>query len=141
MDLKWLLMRRIVLVALACFIAGSTFTVVAIGHNVKRQNEQLADSVGRQLALQLVRIGTFIDTPQRFPDWDLVTSFVLQPGQCIRFLDVNCSSAQIKDRRRSFSRTRFAPIHYISRRATERDHSSRLYRTSGCEVRKLGIAT
>lgn len=61
--------------------------------------------------------------------------------KCIRFLDVNGSSAQIKDRRRSFSRTRFAPIHYISRRATERDHSSRLYRTSGCEVRKLGIAT
>jgi signal transduction histidine kinase len=89
MDLKWLLVRRIVLVALACFIAGSAFTVVAIGHNVKRQNEQLADSVGRQLALQLVRIGTFIDTPQRFPDWEMVTSFVLQPGQCIQFLDVN----------------------------------------------------
>lgn len=91
MDLKWLLVRRIVLVALACFIAGSAFTVVATANKVKHQNERLADSVGRQLDLQLVRIGTAIDTPLRFPDWDMVTSFVLQPGQCIRFLDVNGS--------------------------------------------------
>jgi signal transduction histidine kinase len=91
MDLKWLLVRRIVLVAFACFIAGSAFAVVATADKVKRQNKLLADSVGRQLALQLVRIGTAIDTPERFPDWDLVTSFALQPGQCIQLLDVNAS--------------------------------------------------
>ncbi len=51
MNLKWLLVRRIVLVALACFIAGSAFTVVATANKVKRQNELLADSVGRQLDL------------------------------------------------------------------------------------------
>ena len=77
MDLKLLLVRRITLVALACFFAGSGFAVYRTASLAKQQNEQLAESVGRQLDLQLWRISTALDIPKRFPDWDLVTTYAL----------------------------------------------------------------
>lgn len=86
MDLKWLLVRRITLVALACFFAGSAFAVYRTASLAKQQNVELAMSVGRQLDLQLLRIDTALDVPKRFPDWDLVTSYALQPGQCVQLL-------------------------------------------------------
>ncbi len=80
MDLKWLLVRRVTLVALACLFVGSAFAIWQTNREAKRQNIELADSVGRQLELQLA-----LGTP--FPDWDLVTSYALQPGQCVQLLD------------------------------------------------------
>ncbi|MGO4686139.1 histidine kinase [Hyphomicrobium sp. 2TAF46] len=87
MDLKWLLVRRIVLVAIACFVFGSAFSIYRTAIDVQRQNNQLAESVGRQLDLQLVRIQTALDIAKRFPDWDLVTTYALQPGQCVQLFD------------------------------------------------------
>jgi len=89
MDLKWLLVRRIALVALACLLIGSAVAVYTTGRAAMRENDKLADLVSRQLNLQLSRIERSTDIPDRFPDWDLVASFSLQPGQCIQFLDVN----------------------------------------------------
>jgi two-component system, NarL family, sensor histidine kinase UhpB len=86
MDLKWLLVRRITLVALACFFGGSGFAVYRTASLAKQQNVELAESVGRQLNLQLWRISSALDIPKRFPDWDLVTSYALQPGQCVQLL-------------------------------------------------------
>jgi len=91
MDLKWVLVRRIVLVALACFVFGSAYSIYRTAVDARHQNEQLADSVGRQLDLQLVRIRGALDIPQRFPDWDLVTTYALQPGQCAQLLDANAN--------------------------------------------------
>jgi signal transduction histidine kinase len=79
MDLKWLLVRRISLVAIACLLAGSAFTVWQTIHDARTQNAELVQSVARQLELQLA-----LRSP-RFPDWNLVTSFALRPGQCIEF--------------------------------------------------------
>jgi two-component system, NarL family, sensor histidine kinase UhpB len=89
MDLKWLLVRRIALVALACLLVGSAVAVYTTVRAAIRENDKLADLVNRQLNLQLSRIARSTDIPNRFPDWDLVASLSLQPGQCIRFLDVN----------------------------------------------------
>jgi two-component system, NarL family, sensor histidine kinase UhpB len=80
MDLKWLLVRRVTLVALACLLAGSAFTLWRTNIEAKRANNELAESVDRQLELQLA-----LRSP-RFPDWDLVTSYALRPGQCVEFL-------------------------------------------------------
>jgi two-component system, NarL family, sensor histidine kinase UhpB len=86
MDLKWLLVRRITLVAFACFVAGAGLAIYRTASLATQQNEQLAVSVSRQLNLQLLRIDTALDIPKRFPDWDLVTSYALQPGQCVQLL-------------------------------------------------------
>ncbi len=83
MDLKWLLVRRITLVALACFIAGTALAIYQTARKSKRHNAELVEMVGRQLDLQLSRIGRSTDIPKRFPDWDLVASLSLQPGQCV----------------------------------------------------------
>lgn len=91
MDLKWLLVRRITLVALACFLAGSALALYATARATKQQNVELADTVGRQLDLQLSRIDRSTDVPARFPDWDPVTSLSLQPGQCVQLLGVDGS--------------------------------------------------
>lgn len=91
MTLKWLLVRRITLVAVACLFAGSLIAIYRVSSFAKHQNEELAQSVSRQLNLQLVRIDTMLDLPKRFPDWDLVTSYALQPGQCVQLLKADGS--------------------------------------------------
>jgi two-component system, NarL family, sensor histidine kinase UhpB len=89
MDLKWLLVRRITLVALACLIAGSALAIYLTAREAQRHNIELADMVGRQLDLQLSRIGRSTDIPARFPDWDLVAGLSLQPGQCIELRGID----------------------------------------------------
>lgn len=85
MDLKWLLVRRITLVALACFLAGSGLALYMSARDAKRQNMDLVELASRQLDLQLSRIARSTDIPARFPDWDLVSNYALQPGQCVEF--------------------------------------------------------
>jgi signal transduction histidine kinase len=89
MDLKWLLVRRITLVALACLLAGSALAIYLTAREAQRHNVELADTVGRQLDLQLSRIGRSTDVPARFPDWDLVAGMSLRPGQCIEMRGVD----------------------------------------------------
>jgi hypothetical protein len=91
MDLKWLLVRRITLVALACCLAASALVLYQAAREAKRQNVELLDLAGRQLDLQLSRIGRSTDIPKRFPDWDLVASYALRPGQCVEFRGVDAS--------------------------------------------------
>lgn len=91
MDLKWLLVRRITLVALACFLTGSGLALYVTAREAKQQNASLVDLAARQLDLQLTRIERGTDVPKRFPDWDLVSSYALEPGQCIEFRGTDTS--------------------------------------------------
>ena len=61
MDLKWLLVRRISLVALACFLAGSALAIYQTAREARRQNAELVNMAGRQLDLQLSRIDRSTD--------------------------------------------------------------------------------
>lgn len=89
MDLKWLLVRRISLVALACFIAGSTLAVTQTAREAWQQNKTLVEVSAQQLDLQLSRIARSTDVPERFPDWSVVTNYALRSGQCVEFHDVH----------------------------------------------------
>lgn len=91
MDLKWLLVRRITLVALACLLAGSGLALYRTAHEARRQNEELVELTSRQLDLQLSRIDRSTDISERFPDWGVVTSHALRPGQCIAFQGADAS--------------------------------------------------
>jgi signal transduction histidine kinase len=88
-DLKWLLVRRITLVALTCFVAGSGLALYMSAREAQRQNEVVAELASRQLDLQLSRIERATDIPKRFPDWDLVSNYALEPGQCVAFQGVD----------------------------------------------------
>lgn len=85
MDLKWLLVRRITLVALACFFTGAALALFVTAREARQQNAALVEIAGRQLDLQLSRIDRSTDLPKRFPDWEVVSSHVLEPGQCVAF--------------------------------------------------------
>ncbi|MDH4980710.1 sensor histidine kinase [Hyphomicrobium sp. D-2] len=82
MDLKWLLIRRIALVAMACLIVGALLLIYQSALATKRQNLELVDGVGRQMDHRFSMYGRVEDIPERFPDWDLVTTPLLQSGQC-----------------------------------------------------------
>lgn len=89
MDLKWLLVRRITLVAVACFLAGAGLALYVSAREALQQNATLAELASRQLNLQLSRIDRSTALPSQFPDWDLISSFALAPGQCVDFQGVD----------------------------------------------------
>lgn len=91
LDLKWSLTLRVVAVALLCFLVAAAFVLLGTYRDIRRNNEQVADIVVRQLQMQLFRIQSDIDLAARFPDWDPVAERVQSAGQCVRFLTVDGS--------------------------------------------------
>lgn len=89
MDLKWLLVRRITLVAVLCLIAGAALALYETAREARQKNVAFAELVGRILDLQLSRIDRSTDSPDRFPDWSVIAEHALEPGQCVEFLGVN----------------------------------------------------
>ena len=103
LDLKWVLVRRIVLVALLCVLGGAALALRDVAVEARQQNGELADNVARQLTLQLHRIDAALDRPDRFPDWGAVATSSLGVGQCVTFLrpssdqpNSNCSGVDTR---------------------------------------------
>ena len=86
-DLKWSLMWRVAVVALLCFLAGAAVAVYRAEKEAIEANRYVGDSVGRHLDLQLLRIESALDVKERFPDVDALLSHVLNPGQCVQYLE------------------------------------------------------
>jgi signal transduction histidine kinase len=86
LDLKWVLVRRILLVAILCMTGGAVLVLRDVGRQATAQNEAAAATVAKQLALQLTRIDAALDRPDRFPDWDGVVNYALHPGQCLKYV-------------------------------------------------------
>lgn len=86
LDLKWVLVRRILIVALLCMTAGAALVVRDVRREAVTLNEEAAATVARQLALQLTRIDAALDLPERFPDWGAIANYSLHPGQCIQYV-------------------------------------------------------
>lgn len=82
-DLKWVLIRRIVFAALLCVAVGVAVVLSNAAAEARRQNLDVSKTIGDVLRLQLVRIDSALDLPQRFPDWTVVLNHALQPGQCV----------------------------------------------------------
>ena len=87
-DLKWVLVRRIVLAAMLCVAVGAGIVLSNVATDAKRQNLDVSGTITKYLKLQLVRIDSALDLPQRFPDWTAVVDFTLQQGQCAKFTTV-----------------------------------------------------
>lgn len=84
LNLKWALVRRIILVAVICAAAPIGFVMVEVGAEARRQDAEIAGAVHKQLLLQLLRIDRGTDLASRFPDWESVTRHMLRTGQCVR---------------------------------------------------------
>ncbi|WP_083567627.1 histidine kinase [Hyphomicrobium sp. CS1GBMeth3] len=86
LDLKWVLVRRILLVALLCMTGGALLVLRDVGREAASQNEEAAAAVVKQLGLQLIRIDAALDRADRFPDWEVIATYVLHPGQCLQYV-------------------------------------------------------
>jgi signal transduction histidine kinase len=86
LDLKWSLTLRVVAVALACFVVAAALGLYGTYRELRQANEDVADTVVKQLQVGLFRLETNIDAPARFPDWDQVIDRVQGAGQCIQYV-------------------------------------------------------
>jgi signal transduction histidine kinase len=86
LDLKWALVRRILVVALLCATGGAGVALQDVALEAGRQNAEAASAVERHLSVQLIRISRGLDLAERFPDWEPVLKFTLRPGQCVQLL-------------------------------------------------------
>lgn len=86
LDLRRALTLRVVAAAVVCFLAAAGWALYGSVHELRRGNEAVAETLARQLQVQLFRIESNIDAPARFPDWDPVIDRVQTAGQCVRFL-------------------------------------------------------
>ncbi|WP_331292042.1 MULTISPECIES: hypothetical protein [Methylobacterium] len=86
LNLKWALVGRIALIAILCAAGAGAYALHDVAAKTKQRNVETAGEVHKQLRLQLLRIDRVADIPQRFPDWDIVTRYALQPGQCVRLI-------------------------------------------------------
>lgn len=86
LDLKWVLVRRILMVAVLCMSGGAVLVLHDVGREATTQNEEAAATVAKQLALQLTRIDAALDREDRFPDWEVIANYALHPGQCLQYV-------------------------------------------------------
>ena len=86
LDLKWVLVRRILLVAMVSMIGGALLVLHDVGRQADAQNAEAAATVEKQLSWQLTRIDAALDLADRFPDWDAVVNYALRPGQCLQYV-------------------------------------------------------
>ena len=86
MNLQFQLLSRITVVALMCLLA----TAATVLHHSSRQARQstriTAESLGKQLELQIFRISAGVGQANQFPDFDLWKQTGSAPGICVRFV-------------------------------------------------------
>ncbi|MGQ0673160.1 MAG: histidine kinase [Hyphomicrobium sp.] len=88
-DLKWSLMWRVAVVALLCLLAGAAVAIYRANIEAVEANRSVGESVGRHLDLQLLRIESALDVRERFPDAEALLMHVLNPGQCVQYVDAS----------------------------------------------------
>ncbi|RUP22593.1 sensor histidine kinase [Methylobacterium sp.] len=86
LDLKWALVGRIALIAILCAAGAAAYAMHDVAAKTRQRNGETAGEVHKQLRLQLLRIERAADIPVRFPDWEIVTRYALQPGQCVQLI-------------------------------------------------------
>jgi signal transduction histidine kinase len=64
---------------------GALLVLRDVGREATAQNQEAAATVAKQLSLQLTRIDAALDRSDRFPDWEAIVNYALNPGQCLQF--------------------------------------------------------
>jgi two-component system sensor histidine kinase UhpB len=85
MNLQLHLLFRIAAAALICLLAASAYVLNRSDRHSRQVTQAAAESLGRQLELQLLRIDAGFGEPRRFPDFTLWKQTAAVPGICIRF--------------------------------------------------------
>ncbi|MGZ8143476.1 MAG: histidine kinase [Methylosarcina sp.] len=87
MNLQFHLLSRIVAVALACLMATTAYVLYRNDRQARETTQATAESLGRQLEIQLLRIDAGFGQARQFPDFSLWKQTASIPGICVRFED------------------------------------------------------
>lgn len=85
MNLQLHLLCRIAAVALTCLLATSAYVLYRNDRQIRETLQTAADSLGRQLEIQLLNINAGFGPVNRFPDFSLWKETAGTPGICVRF--------------------------------------------------------
>lgn len=86
MNLQFHLLSRIVVVALMCLLITAAYVLYHSDRQFRQATQLTAESLGRQLEFQLLRINAGFGQANQFPDFDLWKQTGSVPGICIRFV-------------------------------------------------------
>ncbi|MDD5581135.1 MAG: histidine kinase [Methylobacter sp.] len=91
MNLKLHLLSRIVLIAVICLIATAVYVLYQADRQAILETRLTADSIDKQLELQLLRINADFGQSERFPDFDLWKETHVVSGLCVSYQAANGS--------------------------------------------------
>ena len=86
MNLQFHLLSRITVVALICLLATATYVLYHSDRQAGQATQITADSLSKQLEMQLFRINAGVGQVNQFPDFDLWKQTGNTPGICVRFV-------------------------------------------------------
>ncbi len=89
MNLQFHLLSRITVAALLCLLATATYVLYHSDRQARQATQVIAESLGKQLELQLLRIDAGIGQANQFPDFDLWKQTGSVPGICVRFVSTD----------------------------------------------------
>ncbi|WP_426992406.1 histidine kinase [Methylomonas sp. CM2] len=105
MNLKFHLLSRIVLIAGTCLVATTAYVLYQADQQAILETQVTAESIDKQLELQLVHIDAGFAQPERFPDFNLWKETSTASGVCISYLSTIdslrrniCNGAKITSR-------------------------------------------
>ena len=86
MNLQFHLLSRITVVALICLLTTASYVLYHSDRQARLATEITADSLGKQLEMQLFRINAGVGQMNQFPNFDLWKQTGNAPGICVRFI-------------------------------------------------------
>ena len=104
MNLQFHLLSRITVVALMCLLSTASYVLYRSDQQARQVTQISAESLGKQLELQLLRINSGFNQANQFPDFDLWKQTGSVPGICVRFASADsaairslCNGAKLAD--------------------------------------------
>ncbi len=89
MNLQLHLLSRITVVALMCLFTTAAYVLYHSDRQAGQVTQATAESLGRQLEFQLLRINAGFGRAHQFPDFELWKQTGNMPGICIRFVSTD----------------------------------------------------
>jgi two-component system sensor histidine kinase UhpB len=89
MNLQFHLLSRITIVALMCLLAATAYVLYHSDRQARQATQITAESLGKQLEMQIFRINAGVGQVNQFPDFDLWKQTGNTPGVCVRFVSAD----------------------------------------------------
>ena len=94
MNLQFHLLSRITVVALMCLLVSAAYVLYHSDRQARQATQVTAESLDKQLELQLFRINAGFGQANQFPDFDLWKQTGSVPGICVRYKSKDKATAR-----------------------------------------------